>query len=185
MGKLGKDFKYKIIKNFLQADELELLQKYVKILHRTEAQFKDVERDTLDTSIYGDTIMEALLLKKRKNVEEESGLKLSPTYSYYRMYNYLSDLFKHKDRPSCEVSVTVCIDSCGTKWPIYMDGTPVHLEKGDAALYLGMDVKHWRDEFQGDYCAQVFLHYVNKEGIHKDWFCDKRKLWGTERGVGK
>jgi hypothetical protein len=181
MGKLGKDFKYKIIKNFLSNDELELLQKYVKILHRIDNINKDMGRDTCDTAIYADTIMEALLLKKRKKLEQESNLNLHPTYSYYRMYNFLSDLKEHKDRPSCEISVTVNIDSCGTPWPIFMDNNPLHLDKGDAAMYLGMDVKHYREEFQGDYYAQVFLHYVNKEGKHKDWLCDKRALWGLKR----
>ena len=118
MGKLGKDFKYKIIKNFLSKDELELLQKYVKVLHRVEDQHKDMSRNNCDTSIYADITMEALLLKKTKKVQEESGLDLFPTYSYYRMYTFLSDLPKHKDRPSCEVSVTLNIASCGTPWPI-------------------------------------------------------------------
>jgi len=181
MGELGKDFKYKIIKNFLSADELELLKTYTKILHRIEHNEKDMSRDTCDTAIYADTIMEALLLRKRKKLEEESNLKLLPTYSYYRMYTYLSELTKHKDRPSCEVSVTVNIDSCGTPWPIFMDGTPIHLEKGDAAMYLGMDVKHWREEFQGDYCAQVFLHYVKENGIHKNLVCDGRYVWGSRK----
>ena len=91
MGELGKDFKYKIIKNFLSADELELLKTYTKILHRLEHNEKDMNRDTCDTAIYADTIMEALLLRKRKKLEEESNLKLLPTYSYYRMYTYLSE----------------------------------------------------------------------------------------------
>jgi len=183
MGTLGQDFKYKIIKNFLSKDELELLQKYVKILHRIEDSNKDFARDTCDTAIYADTIMEALLLTKTKKCEAESGLSLLPTYSYYRMYNYLSDLSKHKDRPSCEVSVTLNIASCGTPWPIFMDGTPINLEQGDAAMYLGMDVKHWRDEFQGDYCSQVFLHYVKKDGIHKDWVGDKRAAFGLKKYI--
>jgi hypothetical protein len=181
MGKLGKDFKYKIIKNFLSKDELELLQKYVKVLHRVEDQHKDMSRNNCDTSIYADITMEALLLKKTKKVQEESGLDLFPTYSYYRMYTFLSDLPKHKDRPSCEVSVTLNIASCGTPWPIFMDGTPIHIEQGDAALYLGMDVKHWREEFQGDYCSQVFLHYVNKNGIYRNWVGDQRPYFGIKK----
>ena len=26
-------------------------------------------------------------------------------------------------------------------------------------VYRGMELEHWREEFQGDNCCQVFLHY--------------------------
>jgi hypothetical protein len=68
------------------------------------------------------------------------------------MYTKFSDLPKHKDRPSCEISTTVNIASDGTTWPIFMDGKPLHLESGDAAIYLGMELTHWREEFKGDWC---------------------------------
>ena len=64
MGEIGKDFKYKIIKNFLTKDELEL-RNYCSIFHRNN--LRDFVPDNVcgaDTSKYGDYIMESLLLKK-------------------------------------------------------------------------------------------------------------------------
>jgi hypothetical protein len=60
-----------------------------------------------------------------------------------------------------------------------MDGTEINMESGDAAIYLGCEVEHWREQFNGDWHAQTFLHYVNKNGPHKEWVKDKRSLYGT------
>jgi hypothetical protein len=95
------------------------------------------------------------------------------------MYTINADLKKHTDRESCEISVTVMIGSDGTKWPIYMDGVELYLEPGAAAIYLCCEVEHWRDEFKGDWHAQTFLHYVDKNGLNKEWARDKRIFYGT------
>ena len=72
------------------------------------------------------------------------------------------------------------ISSDGTSWPIFMDGTAIELKPGDAAVYLGCEVEHWRETFQGDYNMQVFLHYVDAEGDNKNYYMDQRKFWGIK-----
>ena len=173
------NFKYKKIKNFLNVDEIEILKNYTIINHRKNDNLVgDYQSD--DSSYYADPAMEGLLLAKRKKMELLTGLKLLPTYAYYRLYTYLADLKKHKDRPACEISVTINLGSSGEEWPIFMDGNPIELEPGDAAIYLGCEIEHWREEFYGDYCSQAFLHYVNFNGEHKAEYKDRRQLWGTE-----
>ena len=44
------------------------------------------------------------------------------------------------------------------------DGTECKLGDGDAVIYRGCDLEHWRDAFEGQDCGQVFLHYNNKAG---------------------
>ncbi len=181
MGIIGKDFNYKIIKNFLSTDEINLLKEFCKIRQRLNIDFKDSKVETLDTGFYSDPIMEALLINKTKIVQDEVGLELLPTYSYWRMYTKFADLKKHKDRESCEISITAMIDGdTNLDWPIYIDGNEINLNIGDAAVYLGCDLLHWRNEFLGDYQSQVFLHYVNKNGKNKEFFKDKRILFGGE-----
>jgi hypothetical protein len=97
------------------------------------------------------------------------------------MYTKYSELLKHVDRPSCEISVTVNIGSDGTSWPIYIKGNPVNLKPGEAVIYLGCELPHWRESFKGDWCAQVFLHYVDKNGKNKEWAYDKRSTLGEVR----
>ena len=50
----------------------------------------------------------------------------------------------------------------------------MELEPGDAVLYRGMVLEHWRDPYEGVRAAQVFLHYVDQDGPHAEWKFDKR-----------
>jgi hypothetical protein len=114
-------------------------------------------------------------------MEKETGLELSPTYAFWRMYTKFADLKKHKDREACEISVTVMIGSDGTDWPIFIEGNKLNLKPGDAIIYLGCELEHWREEFMGDWHAQTFLHYVEKNGPFKNEFKDRRMLWGMPK----
>jgi hypothetical protein len=108
--------------------------------------------------------MNGLLDLKLPLVEKESNLKLFPTYAYWRYYVFGATLNKHLDRPACEISITACIKKYDN-WPIIVEGTEFELEEGDALLYAGCDQEHWRpDIYKGEGMAQVFFHYVNKNG---------------------
>lgn len=174
--------KYKKVKNFLSEEEKKLLTDYCRIKHRINFNsFDFLQSDNGDTFFYADPLMESLMVNKIGLMEKETGLELLPTYAFWRMYTVNADLKKHTDRPACEVSVTVNIGSDGTKWPIYMDGIEINLEPGDAVIYLGCEVEHWREEYTGDWQAQTFLHYVDKNGKNREWFKDKRPLYGIIR----
>jgi len=170
-----KNFKYKLIKNFLTKEEIELSKNYTIIKHRI--QDKISEDHTKAPSHYGDPFTESLLLSKREQMQKITGLELLPTYSFYRVYTYGSSLKKHSDRESCEISATVCLASSNDMWPIFMENNPVNLNPGDAVIYLGIELEHYREEFKGDFCSQCFLHYVDKNGKYKEFYKDKRYLW--------
>jgi len=69
MGIIGKDFKYKIIKNFLSKDEIDLLSLYCEIKHRTNLVNFDVKDSGVGaTYFYGDAVMESLMLKNKNLV---------------------------------------------------------------------------------------------------------------------
>ena len=116
-------------------------------------------------SHYADLVMETLLQKVQPLMEKYTGLKLSPTYSYARIYKKGDVLARHKDRFSCEISTTLNLG--GEEWPIYLEpsgregqaGIKVDLEPGDMLIYSGCDLEHWREAFPGKDCGQVFLHY--------------------------
>ena len=136
-------------------------------------------------SHYSDLVMETLLQKVKPIMEKHTGLKLSETYSYARIYKKGDILARHKDRYSCEISTTLNLG--GDLWPIYLDptgktsqaGIKVNLVSGDMLMYSGCDLEHWREEFTGKDCGQVFLHY-NKKGskIAKENQFDKRPFIG-------
>tara|TARA_R110000772_G_scaffold33787_2_gene82220 strand:- start:987 stop:1544 length:558 start_codon:yes stop_codon:yes gene_type:complete len=175
-----KKFKYKKIKKFLTASEVNLFKDYCRIRHRLNKEFfGDEQSNNFDTEIYADPLMESLLINKNGKMEKLTGVSLKPTYSFWRMYTKFTDLEPHKDRHACEISVTINLGSDGTSWPIYMEGNPVDLNPGDAVIYLGCELSHWREEFKGDWQAQAFLHYVDADGPYADHWKDKRILWGT------
>ena len=148
-------------------------------------------------SHYSDIAMETLLLAVQPIMEKQTGLKLIPTYSYARIYKKGDILHRHKDRFSCEISTTLNLG--GNKWPIFIEkdsnkggvvegkgyvtentkGIRVDLKPGDMLVYRGNLLEHWREEFDGQDCGQVFLHYNNAatKGA-KDNIFDKRKHLG-------
>lgn len=179
---IRKDFKYKKIPKILTTNECDLLKRYHVLKLRYNVNTFDANgSSTPNMGLYSDFLGESLLLNKKKQIEEITGLELLPTYSYWRMYNFGSDLKKHIDRPSCEVSCTINVSTSGEKWPIFMDGTPIELEPGDGAVYLGMEVRHWREEFEGDYSSNLFLHYVDKNGKYPEYAKDKRIWYGQAK----
>jgi len=128
-------------------------------------------------SHYADFVMETLLMKVMPIMKKETNLNLIPTYSYARVYEKGSVLAKHKDRPSCEISTTLNLG--GDPWDIYLEGIKVDLEPGDMLVYSGCELEHWREEFTGNICAQVFLHYNHVNGQFADSnLYDKRPLLG-------
>jgi hypothetical protein len=120
-------------------------------------------------SAYGDPAFDGLLEYLRPRIEETSGLHLSPTYSYFRLYKRGDTLKRHRDREACECSVSLNIGQVPSEaWPLYLEGSAgtygALLSPGDALLYRGIDISHWREPYQGSRLVQVFLHYVDRNG---------------------
>jgi hypothetical protein len=139
-------------------------------------------------SHYADIAMETLLIKVMPIMEKITKLKLIPNYSYARIYKKGDILKRHKDRFSCEISTTLNLG--GDPWPIYLEpsckeglkGIKVDLKPGDMLVYRGNELEHWREEFKGENCAQVFLHYndINTKGAKENIY-DKRKHLGLPK----
>jgi hypothetical protein len=183
--------KFKVVRNVLSPDTLDLLKntillsKIVKYYEEKKSQdnlraFGD-EQSPIGFPFYGETICDSLSVSLLPLMEETTGLKLFPTYTYGRIYWKGSTLSKHTDRPSCQYSATLCIDNDPKPWPIYMDGKKLLLNSGDLAVYKGCEVEHWRDPYEGNQQIQLFLHYVDANGEYKDWKFDKRKLLGIKK----
>ena len=150
---------------------------------------------------YADRLMETLLIKTIPVMKAKTGLNLIPTYSYTRLYRTGNILNRHKDRPSCEISTTLCLG--GDLWPIFIDptgsnnvideyqgimkpdapkGVRIDLKPGDMIIYSGCELEHWRKPFEGKLCGQVFLHYNHADGrFAKTNLYDKRPMLGIPK----
>jgi hypothetical protein len=123
------------------------------------------------SSYYGLAVCNTLLGLLCSRVSEMAGKHLSPTYSYCRVYYKGAILLPHKDRPSCEYSVTLNLAQTH-KWPIFMGEKAIDLQPGDACLYKGCEIEHSRREFEGDMYVQVFLHYIDSHGPYRNHIHD-------------
>jgi len=171
--------KYKIVNNAIDKELANFLYNYFLTKRKVVAKMigtRYIPSDSIDFgiwndpqalgsySIYADIAFETLLPQIQLILEKEIKTKLLPTYSYARLYKKNDVLEKHIDRGSCEISCTLNLG--GDNWSIYLEpDIEVNLTPGDMLIYKGAELEHWRDEFKGDNCGQVFLHYCNASNI--------------------
>ena len=141
---------------------------------------------------YAFNAFESLMLIIQPKVEEVVGLELFPCYTYARIMYKGSIIHKHKDRPSCQYSITMCIDDDKeTPYPIYIENyagevSEVILDPGDMIVYNGTELEHWRERFTGKgKHIQAFLHYVDAKGEYAEYKFDKRPMLGLSAGSKK
>jgi hypothetical protein len=209
-----KQHHYTSIPGLVPEEICNVATKYALLKMETEFHPETTGQQVPGThSIYSDTLMETLMYFMLPHMEKHTGLELCPTYSYYRVYKSGDDLFRHKDRPSCEISTTVCLGfkynhkDPDYRWGIYVDelsfntpmpdgkfvssnnpGVRIDMNPGDVVIYRGCDVEHWRDIFdaeEGSYHVQAFLHYIDKNGPnYPEYAYDKRKGIGHKQSKG-
>jgi len=177
-----KKNKYKVVKGLISKEEAERCHKYFLLKRNAVRHLKETglvpaydkilgewaDLQIPNTySIYSDHLMETYLQELKPKFEKHMGMKLHENYSYARVYKKGDILHRHKDRYSCEMSSTVHLG--GDEWSIFLEpsgkeglkGKEIKLKQGDALIYMGCEVEHWREAFEGDVCTQVFLHYTD------------------------
>ena len=118
--------------------------------------------------------------QSKRLLENLIGEKLHPTYYYDRFYFPGQELKKHIDRPACEISISVNISSnLNYDWNLNfeVDGEKYSLptKPGDAVVYKGMQIPHWRDKLKGNsknYYHQFFMHFVRANGHYVEYTND-------------
>jgi|TARA_B100001094_G_scaffold328286_1_gene388345 hypothetical protein len=201
------DEKYVIIKNLLSKELVKIYNNYayrcrdvyatlrnynyINPFNEDYGKFNDGQTEHTFCK-YGDMLFDNMLLDLQPKIEKKIGLELSPEYTYFRIYQQMSELTRHKDRGECEISGTINLG--GVKWPIYIDpnskngkfknekyipggdeGKKVVLEPGDCMIYLGCECEHWREPLMEDgECSQVFIHYKQKKNIKDNVKFDNR-----------
>jgi hypothetical protein len=165
----------KILENIISVEDCEVLSKSIKLKERPIG-------DRLvpnSFSAYALPETEELLLKLTDKISTVTGKELFPTYSYCRIYYTGATMKPHTDRPACEISMSLCVG--GESWPLWFEKHgPVLLQPGNAVLYPGLELTHWREEYKGSGCTQVFLHWVDANGPYADWRYDRRPDIGSK-----
>lgn len=180
--------RYVYLSNVLPKDTCDEITKYIWNLKEQGKLVQD-EQCPKSWSVYGDPLLDQLLENFAKPLSQQLGLELLPAYTYCRLYQPGEVLKRHIDRQSCEISGTLTLgyDPESEIWPIFFTNDPedaagqaVQIDVGDMVMYRGNELTHWRPKYIGKWQVQVFLHYVDANGPHKEWAYDKRPGLGVQ-----
>ena len=166
---------YKILKNFFEKSKcLSMADKLNDLFKRGIYRNPD-PLCTLSPAFYG--IFNDELVEIQKNIETAVGEELYPCYSYARIYQENDSLPPHIDRPSCEISITLTLNYEKQPWPFWVlnngQVSCIDLDIGDALLYKGTEVMHFRHPMQHQqFQYQAFFHYVKKHGNYTNYRYD-------------
>ena len=127
-----------------------------------------------------------------------AGCELVPSYAYFRIYQQGDVCRVHPDRPACEHSMSLTIESADDKpWALCIgkeradahepaadegfgpDESYVELpmRAGDAVMYRGVNHRHGRIEPNPNrWSAHLFLHWVDPKGPFADHAFDRAAL---------
>lgn len=174
---------YTIVRGFIDPQSVSTISRYLEnsLKRYPENNQGGRHNDSSKISWYADPLIETVLLNSLPEMEEITGYKLFPSYSFTRVYTKGDELKPHTDRPACEISVTCHVATVGKPWPIWMQSPGAEpsehfLEPGDACVYHGCQVKHWRvPATETDVNVQFMLHYVNQNGPNADHKFDRRQ----------
>jgi hypothetical protein len=192
---------YEIHRGVLNPDLCRVLAREFRMLRDTTYYLKKVDRRRKfafnDEAVKNcfvwysnlgfESLQEEIL---RPLVEKRIKDKVFSSYSYARIYYKGAEMQKHVDRLSCEISLSVCIDSDGTKWPLTLTDRSgrrldVDQKPGDVLLYAGTELPHWREKYFGQEQVQAFFHFVRQKGKYRTYKYDLRPMLGlpvTKRG---
>ena len=178
--------KYILLTDVISKDTCKKLTEHMFELEKQGKTQKDPQCPLSD-SVYGDPVLDGILENLAKPLGTMLGVELLPTYTYARIYRNGEVLERHTDRPACEISGTLTLgyDSNSELWPINVSldpddkyGISIGIPVGSILMYRGNEVTHWRPAYRGNWQTQVFFHYVDANGPHKDWKYDKREKLG-------
>jgi hypothetical protein len=185
------DFQIKgfvVARDFVEKETCALLREYVE---------QQLKLDMIEPACggakgsygeYSTALGETLLNLLVPRVEAVVGRRVSPTFSFLRIYAPGEDLTQHLDRDACEVCVSLHFarwadgdqDTSGG-WALYCNGEPLACELADAVVFKGSQVKHWRQPRNGSAWGILSLHYIYSEGSHTAEKYDRRAMLGASK----
>lgn len=168
----------------IPAEFAEFLCSYVQLLAHNGQMTPTGAQVPGSLERFGDPAFDTLLGRLTGLVSGAIDRALVPTYSFVRVYRKGQTLLPHKDRPSCEHSVTLHLGASEDEpWPVMFtnltgsDGI-VELKRGDGLAYMGCEVRHWREPCPVEWYVQAFLHFVDSDGDFAEYRFDRRQYLG-------
>ena len=163
---------YAILRGLLSGLQLAGLRQYTRAL-RAEGYFtrelgnRQVEGRQF---IYQEPAASSLHAQLAAIINELAPEPVKPSYCYLATSERGAVLRRHVDREQCVWNLSLVLDAepelaAESMWPIYLDVKPgparAALGIGDAVLYSGTRVPHWREALsQHEFFTACFYHFV-------------------------
>jgi len=168
---------FKHITNALHKETCKSLTDYLKQESKKGRVWQDPQAPLSDALLFFDATLDQVLEEFLPRMEQETGKKLFPTYSYSRYYKKGEVLKCHTDRPACEYSTTIYLNSSNPEYPypIFVDNIAITLREGQGLVYKGCEQEHWREPYPYDFSNHVFLHYIEQKEENRKYKYDQRE----------
>jgi len=163
---------YVVLENLIHPFHIGALRRYYR--HRVRRGFYSLgdEQVSRRFASHNEGVARFVHHQLANAISEVSRADLKPSYAYFVSYLNGAELQKHVDRAQCDYSITACIDASPepedeSPWPIELDTGPgtakVFQSIGDALIYRGCSVAHWREPLpRGLTSTSLLLHYVDQ-----------------------
>jgi hypothetical protein len=161
--------------NALPFDTCQILSTRVQTL-LASGSLKKCEQCLSSHWAYDDPLYVEVHQLLRTILSERLGINLLTSFSSVRYYPHGETLSKHLDRDAAELVLSLTIDYEGNSiWPLNLqleaENSPVNeiiLARGDAVLFSGSQLYHWREPLENQWQIQAFFFFVDADGPFKD-----------------
>lgn len=160
------------LRNLFSPLQLAHLRTYFRAVEREGYLSRSDSQVHRRRSCYREPLSTAIHQQLVGLISAITGQPLRASYSFFGVYLPGAVLEKHKDRPQCEWNLSLIWDTRPEKdraraWPIYLevDGRVrrVNLGMGDALLYRGTELFHWRNAQPArSFTTATFFHFVGE-----------------------
>lgn len=163
---------YAVLRQLLNPLQQAAMRRYFRLL-ATQGYFRDGDAQVrLRHSIYNEGMARFLHHQLNYLVNQVTPEAVIPSYCYLSIYQPGAVLRRHRDRRQCAWNMSLVLDmepeqAQAQAWPIYLELPEgireVRLEMGDAVLYRGHEIEHWRDALpENQRLTACFFHFVDE-----------------------
>lgn len=164
--------RYVSLKGLLPAFQVAELRRYIRALiakGRLEVGKREYRNCYLK---HNESVVRFFHHQLTSTISEVVREPVQPSFAFICCYSGGAELSKHTDREQCELTVSLCADFIPeprnlTSWPLCIDTSrgrvTIHQALGDAILFCGRDMAHYRDKLtQGFTSTSILFHFVRR-----------------------
>lgn len=162
---------YLVLRKLLPPLQLGALRTYLRQLHQQgffqRGDLLVQEREY----IHNDPVIRFLQQQIFRHLQPLFSQAVKPSYTYLTLYPPGVSMVKHTDREQCAWNMSLVLDMetlvpTENSWPLYLQTAQgqqaIHLNLGDAVLYPGYHMPHWREPADQAVAVALF-HFVAED----------------------